>query len=57
MITSNAENIISLGALRLPKNSTQKAGSKEKLEKEGVWGIEAPSADGGTFRAIPLLLG
>jgi hypothetical protein len=40
-------NVNSFGALAFPKNSTQKAGSKEKEENDGVCSIEAPTAADG----------
>ena len=39
-----------MGLLRLPKNSTQNAGSKEKDEKEGEWGMDAPFAEDGMLK-------
>jgi hypothetical protein len=40
-------NVNSFGALAFPKNSTQKAGSNEKEENDGVCSIEAPIGVGG----------
>ena len=38
-----------LGLLALPKNSYQNAGSKENEAYDGVWPIDAPDVEEGTF--------
>jgi len=52
VIRESNSKVSGFGELALPKNSTQKAGSKENEAKEGECGIEDPAAVDKTLSLI-----
>lgn len=52
VMRESSSKVSGFGELALPKNSTQKAGSKENDAKDGEWGIEDPAAVDGMLSLI-----